>query len=82
MIGEIDLTESKRQYEAAYASHYERGNLKSALELYLKILASHSEEPEASYSRTQIQNIVNKVVPSQELLNQNVSLALAKLEVT
>jgi hypothetical protein len=36
--------------------------------------------PEAGYSRTQVQNIVNAVVPKQELLDAQMELALARLE--
>jgi hypothetical protein len=35
---------------------------------------------QAGYSRTQVQNIVNAVVPKQELLNAQVELALARFE--
>ncbi len=40
-------------------------------------MASHPGDQEAGYSRTQIQNIINTVVPQQELLDAHVELAVA-----
>ena len=53
--------------------------VREALELYRGIVAAHPETPEAGYSRTQIQNIVNSVVPDQELLDAQADLALAHM---
>ena len=38
------------------------------------------DDPEAEYSRVQIQNIVNAVVPKQELLDAQMELALNHFE--
>jgi hypothetical protein len=43
-------------------------------------MASHASAQEAGYSRAQIQNIVNTLVPAQELLDAQLELALARLE--
>jgi hypothetical protein len=73
-------TEAAREYAAAYAAHYSEHDLAIALQLYKKIIASHASAPEAGYSRAQTQNIVNAVVPKQELLDAQVELAIARLE--
>jgi capsule polysaccharide export protein KpsE/RkpR len=75
-----ELTVSARAYAAAHAAHYSERNLAAALQLYRELIASRPNAPEAGYSRTQIQNIVNAVVPAQELLNAQLGLALARLE--
>ena len=73
-------TEAARAYAAAYAAHYSERDLTMALRLYKKLIASHASAREAGYSRTQIQNIVNAVVPEQELLDAQTKLAIARLE--
>jgi hypothetical protein len=51
-----------------------------ALRLYKNLIAFHASAREAGYSRTQIQNIVNTLVPEQELLDAQVELALDHVE--
>ena len=80
MLNDTELTEAGRQYAAAYASHYTGRDLPVALQLYKKVMASHPSTPEAGYSRAQVQNIVNTVVPKQELLDAQIELAVAHLE--
>jgi hypothetical protein len=80
MRNDTELTEAGRQYATAYAAHYTGGDLPKALRLYMKVIASHADAPEAGYSRTQVQNIVNAVVPKHEILDAQVKLALAHLE--
>jgi hypothetical protein len=75
-----ESTEAGRQYEAAYAAHYKGHDLPVALQLYGKVVASHPGAKEADYSRMQVQNIVNAVVPKQELLDAQIELARAHLE--
>ena len=79
MKDDIGQTEARRQYVAAYTVHYTKANLREALELYMDIIGSHPNTQEAEYSRSQIQNIVNNVVPKQELLDAQVELARAHL---
>ncbi len=72
--------EAARAYAAAYAAHYSERDLTLALQLYKNLIASHASAREAGYSRTQIQNIVNTLVPAEELLDAQLELALARLE--
>ena len=51
-----------------------------ALQLYMKVVASCPGTPEADCAQAQIQNIVNTVVPKQELLDAQIELALAHFE--
>ena len=80
MRNDTRLTEAGRQYAAAYAAHYSGRDLPAALQLYMKLMASHPGAREATDSRAQIQNIVNTVVPRQKLLDAHIELALAHLE--
>jgi len=73
------LTEAGKQCAEAYAAHYTTKDLHEALELYKGIMAEHPNTKEAEYSRTQIQNIVQSVVPKQRLLDAQVELALTCL---
>lgn len=74
------VTEAAREYAAAYAAHYSSRDLRMALQLYKKLIASHASAREAGFSRVQIQNIVNAVVPKYELLDAQAELVLARLE--
>ncbi len=76
---QTESASASREYAAAYAAHYTGHDLALALQLYAKLLASHPTAREADYSRTQIQNIVNATVPSQELLDSQMELVLARL---
>ena len=73
-------TQAAAHYAAAHAAHYTTKDLRAALELYRSVMAAHPNSHEAEYSRTQIQNIVNTVVPSQELLNAQMDLAVARFD--
>jgi hypothetical protein len=73
-------TAAGRQYAAAHAAHYATKDLHEALELYMGVMAAHPNTQEAEYSRTQMHNIVNSVVPREDLLAANVELTLARLE--
>ena len=80
MRNKTEHTEANRQYATAYATHYTEHDLPVAMRLYKQIMASHPSDPEAEYSRVQIQNIVNAVVPKQELLDAQMDLALNHFE--
>jgi hypothetical protein len=80
MRNETELTEAGREYAAAYAAHYTGHDLPLALQLYVKLLASHPNAQEADYSRMQVQNIVNAIVPKQQLLDAQMKLVLAHFE--
>ncbi len=51
----------------AYAAHYTEHDLRSAMQLYKQVMVSHPSDPQAEYSRGQIHNIVDAVVPKPEL---------------
>ena len=80
MRNKTEHTEANRQYATAYAAHYTEHDLPAAMGLYKQIMASHPSDPEAEYSRVQIQNIVNAVVPKQELLDAQMDLALSHFQ--
>lgn len=71
-------TEASRQYATAYAAHYSARDLPWALRLYQGLVASHPSAVEADYARTQIQNIVNSVVPRPDLLDAQLKLLPAR----
>ena len=79
MRKKTELTEAVKQYAKAYAVHYTIKNLHKAIDLYKGIMAAHPNTKEAEYSRTQIQNIVQSVVPKQRLLDAQVEVALTCL---
>jgi len=72
-------TEASKQYASAYTVHYEAKNLRDAIGFYKNIITTYPETKEAKYAASQIQNIVNSVVPAQELFDAKMSLALAHL---
>ena len=80
MRNTTELTEANRQYATACAAHYTEHNLPAAMRLYKQVMASHPSDPEAEYSRVQIQNIINAVVPRKELLDAQMQLALTHLK--
>jgi hypothetical protein len=74
------LTEAAREYAAAYAAQYSQRDLAMALQLYERLIASHSGAREAGYARSQVRNIVDAIVPEQDVLDAQIVLALAYLE--
>ena len=66
-----------RRYEAAHQAHYSARDLPLALDLYQGVLTAHPRSTEAGFSRTQIQNIANSVIPPQALLDAQISLIVA-----
>jgi hypothetical protein len=80
MGNDIELGDAGRQYAAAHAAHYGARDLPLALQLYKAVLASHPSTEEAGYSRTQVQNLVNAVIPRQTLLEAQMALAVAHFE--
>ena len=80
MRHETEPTAASQQYAAAYAAHYTQRDLPLALQLYQQLIASHPSAQEAGYARMQVQNIVNAVVPKEELLNAQMELVLAHFE--
>lgn len=74
MRNETKQTEAAHEYAKAYATQYSERDLPLALQQYNQLMASHPSDPEADYSRMQVQNIVNAVVPKQELLAAQIEL--------
>jgi len=76
MRNHTTFTEAGKQYAEAYAAHYTKKNMLDALKLYKNVIDAYPDTKEAEYSRTQIQNIVQNVVPKQKLLDAQVELAI------
>ena len=74
------LTEAGQQYATAYDAHYITKEMQKAFNLYGRVIAEHPATQEAEYSRTQIQNIVNAVIPKQKTADTLAKLALAHFE--
>jgi hypothetical protein len=75
-----DYGKAREQYDAAHAMHYQEGDLPHAIKLYQDVMGSYPESREASYSRSQILNIVSSVVPERELFEAQVEMVLAKFK--
>ncbi len=77
MIHNPKQTEAGQEYAAAYDAHYTTKDIHKAFVLYQGIIKGHPDTLEAGYSRSQVQNIVNAVVPKQKVMK--VMDALAKV---
>ena len=80
MINNTKLTEAGQQYATAYDAHYTTKDMYKAFKFYGRIIAAHPDTDEAGYSRSQVQNIVNAVVPKQKVMDALVELALTHFE--
>jgi len=80
MIDNTRLTEAGQQYATAYDAHYKTKDVYKAFKLYESLIAAHPDTQEAGYSRSQVQNIVNTVVPKQKVMDALVELALNHFE--
>ena len=80
MTNETTTTKAGQDYAAAHAMHYKTKDLQEALGLYEGIMAAHPDTHEATYFRTQIQNIAKSVIPKQELLDAELSMARAHIK--
>ena len=67
--------EAGQQYASAYETHYTTKDIHKAFKLYEDIIADHPDTKEAGYSRSQVQNIVNAVVPKKEIMDSLMGLA-------
>ena len=68
-------TEAGRQYASAYETHYTTKDIHKAFTLYEDIIAAHPDSKEAGYSKSQVRNIVNAVVPKKEIMDSLMELA-------
>ena len=75
-----NLTVAGQDYTKAYDIHYKTKDLPKAFKLYRGIIADYPKTDEAAYSLSQVQNIVNAVVPKQEVMDALVALTLAHFE--
>lgn len=69
------------QYLTAYGAHYKDDDLGAAFRLYRKVMAEHPDSAEFAYSLRQLENIVVAVIPTQELLDAHVRMALAHFKI-
>jgi hypothetical protein len=80
MRTKTELTDAGREYAAVYAAQYTGHDLPLAVQLSKRLLASHPNAPQADYLRIQVQNIVNDIVPKQELRKAQMELVLDHFE--
>ena len=64
-----------QQYASAYETHYTTKDIYKAFTLYKDIIAAHPDTIEAKYSRSQVRNIVNAMVPKKEIMDSLMELA-------
>jgi hypothetical protein len=69
---------ASRLYAEAYSMHYTDNDLRKAFELYKTIIINCPNTKEAGYAESQIQLIVNKVVPKEERLSLQMDMASAR----
>jgi len=67
--------EAGQQYASAYEAHYKTKEFQKAFALYEHIIAAHPNTQEAGYSRSQVLNIVNAVVPKKTVMVSLMELA-------
>jgi hypothetical protein len=85
-IGGLDMrnnklsTEAGQRYASAYDVHYTAKDIPKAFALYEHIIAAHPDTLEAGYSRSQVQNIVNAVVPKKKIMDSLLELARLHFE--
>jgi hypothetical protein len=75
-----NVTVAGQDYTRAHDMHYKTKDLPKAFKLYGGIIADYPETKEAGYSLTQVQNIVNAVIPKKEVMDALVALTLAHFE--
>jgi hypothetical protein len=80
MIDNHRPTEAGQQYTAAHDAHYTKKDMHKAFGLYRRIIADYPNTKEAGYSLSQVQNIVDTVVPKQEVLDALAVMTIAHLE--
>ncbi len=76
MINNNRLTEAGKQYTTAHDAQYKTKNMPEAFKLYRGIISDHPNTKEAGYSMSQVHNIVNAVVPKQEVMDALVAMTL------
>ena len=74
------ITEAGKQYAKAHDAHYKEKELPKAFQLYRDIISEHPDTKEAGYSLSQVHNIVNDVVPKQDVIDALVAMTLDHFE--
>ena len=80
MKNKNNVTRAGEDYTKAYGMHYKTKDLQKAFKLYRGVITDYPRTDEAGYSLSQVQNIVNSVVPKQEVMDSLVALTLAHFE--
>lgn len=80
MISNNSVKEVGKQYTKAHDAHYKTKDMPKAFQLYRDIIADHPDAKEAGYSLSQVHNIVNSVVPKQEVMDALVAMTLDHFE--
>ena len=80
MKNTIEKKEVDINYQAAHAAHYKTKDLRKAMQLYKVLIDAHPSTKEAEYSRSQISNIARSVVSKEELLNAQIEMVHAHLD--
>ena len=75
-----NVTQAGQDYTKAHDMHYKTRNLPKAFKLYRGVIADYPRTEEAGYSLSQVQNIVNEVVPKQKVMDALVALTLVHFE--
>ena len=75
-----NVTVAGQDYTKAHDMHYKTKDLPRAFKLYRGIIADYPRTDEAGYSLSQVKNIVNDVVPKQEVMDALVALTLTHFE--
>lgn len=71
---------AKELYYSAHELHYKDHKLKEALEIYQRIRKEHPGTNSASDAKTQIHNIIRKVVPENDLIDSLVKMSVAHMD--
>lgn len=80
MVNNNRLTEPGKQYKTAHDAHYKAKDIPQAFQIYRNIITDHPNTKEAGYSLSQVHNIVNSVVPKQEIMDALVAMTLDHFE--
>lgn len=73
-----EQAEVSRLYMDAYNIHYTNNDMRKAFGLYRRILARYPYSKEAGHAASQIQVIINTVVPEEERLTVQMDLAAVR----
>ena len=73
-------TEAGQQYASAYDAHYTTKDIHKTFTLYEDIIAAHPDTHETGHSRSQVQKIVNAVVPKKTIMDSLMEFARIHFE--